>query len=122
LWPDWHYGVLLLYGSELAINHLILAENIKLGLANTLLDQFTTTNDPYDFEKNKPLHLHCWHTYKQFSKFLFKRGKYNDIHPRKFINDTSASGFAMRMALESRLMSSTDLKEQLMNAKNSSIL
>ncbi|CAF4351842.1 unnamed protein product [Rotaria sordida] len=95
---------------------------MKLGLAHTLLDQLTTTTDPYDFEKNKPLHLHCWHTGKQFSKSQFKAGKYNDIHPRKFINDTSASGFAMKMALESRLMSSADLKEQLMNAKNSSIL
>lgn len=23
LWPDWHYGVLLLYGQNLALNHLI---------------------------------------------------------------------------------------------------
>ncbi|CAF4300449.1 unnamed protein product, partial [Adineta steineri] len=23
LWPEWHFGVLLLYGGHLAINHLI---------------------------------------------------------------------------------------------------
>lgn len=23
LWPEWHYGVLLLYGQNLAMNHLI---------------------------------------------------------------------------------------------------
>ncbi len=23
LWPEWHYGVLLLYGQNLALNHLI---------------------------------------------------------------------------------------------------
>ncbi|CAF4322243.1 unnamed protein product, partial [Rotaria sp. Silwood2] len=122
LWPDWYYGVLLLYGCELAINHLRLSENINIGLAHTLLDQSTTNKDPYDLEKNNRLHLHCWHTQEDFSKFSFKAGKYNRIHPRKFINDTSASGFAMRMALESRLMSYIGLKEELMNAKNPSRL
>lgn len=35
LWPDWHYGVLLLYGQHLALNHLIANKQInvvKLGM------------------------------------------------------------------------------------------
>ncbi|CAM4803103.1 unnamed protein product [Rotaria magnacalcarata] len=117
LWPDWYYGVLLLYSCELAINHLKLSENIDLGLAYTLLDQSTTDRDQYDMEKNNRLHLHSWHTLEKFSKFEFKAGKYNRIHPRKFMKDTSALGYAMRMALESRLMSHVGLKAELMNAK-----
>ncbi|CAF3473895.1 unnamed protein product [Rotaria socialis] len=117
LWPDWYYGVLLLYSCELAINHLKLSENISLGLAYTFLDQSTTDTDQYDMEKNNRLHLHSWHTFERFSKFDFKAGKYNRIHPRKFMMDASARGYAMRMALESRLMSHAGLKAELMNAK-----
>ncbi len=30
LWPYWHYGVLLLYGQNIAINHLIATNNINV--------------------------------------------------------------------------------------------
>ncbi|UJR27827.1 hypothetical protein I4U23_009095 [Adineta vaga] len=118
LWPEWHYGVLLLYSCDMAINHLVLKENINIGLAYNLLDQFSTKTDPYDIEKNNRLHIHCWHTQDRFSKFLFKEGKYNHIHPRTLIHDTSAAGYTLRLALESRLMSFDGLRQALLNAKN----
>ena len=30
LWPDWHYGVLLLYGQNLALNHLIASNQMNI--------------------------------------------------------------------------------------------
>ncbi|CAF4437413.1 unnamed protein product [Rotaria sp. Silwood2] len=93
-----------MYGTHLAVNHLLVSEKLDIKKANELLDQSTTNENPDDLEKNHRLHLHCWHTNKQFSKFQFKAGKYNHIDPRTLINDTSAQAYAMRMALESRLM------------------
>ncbi|CAF1152521.1 unnamed protein product [Rotaria sordida] len=117
LWPEWHYGVLLLYGGHLAINHLIAGENFDIGLADKLLDQGVTSKDQTDINKNFRLHLHCWHGNDPFSKFAFKAGKYNDIQPSSLISDTSASGYAMRMALESKLMTLEQLKQKLLDIK-----
>ncbi len=93
LWPDWHYGVLSMYGTHLAVNHLIISEELDIRKADQLLDQSTTNNDQADLEKNNRLHLHCWHTDKQFSKFQFKENKYNHIHPNTLINDSSSKGY-----------------------------
>ncbi|CAF2949931.1 unnamed protein product [Rotaria sp. Silwood2] len=113
LWPDWHYGVLSMYGTHLAVNHLLVSEKLDIKKADELLDQSTTNENPDDLEKNHRLHLHCWHTDKTFSKFQFKAGKYNHIHPRTLIHDTSAQAYTMRMALESRLMTLDELGQQL---------
>ena len=86
-----------MYGSELAINHLILSENLNIGLADELLDQFTTDKDPYDIERNNRLHLHAWFHMEPFSKLLFEAGKYDHIDPNIFINDTSAYGFVSKL-------------------------
>ncbi|CAF0832096.1 unnamed protein product [Rotaria sp. Silwood1] len=117
LWPEWHYGVLLLYGGHLAINHLIASENFNIGLADQLLDQGVTSKDKTDIDKNLRLHLHCWHGDEPFSKFAFKAGKYNVIQPSSLISDTSASGYAMRIALESKLMTLEQLKQKLIDIK-----
>jgi len=121
LWPDWHYGVLLLYGQHLAINHLVAHDKLNVKIANQLFDQSTTNNDTKDMQKNLRLHLHCWHTDLPFSKFAFKAGKYNHIHPRTLVNETSAQSYAMRMALESRLMSLEDLGSRLKKNINKKI-
>ena len=93
LWPEWHYGVLSMYGAHLAINHLLTSEKFGIKRADQLLDQLTTNRDQYDIEKNSRLHLHCWHTDRPFSKFQFKAGKYNHIHPHTLLHDTSAQGY-----------------------------
>jgi hypothetical protein len=93
LWPDWHYGVLSMYGTHLAVNHLLVSEQLDIKKADQLLDQPATNPDRYDIERNNRLHLHCWHTNQQFSKFDFKAGKYNHIHPRTLMDDTSAQAY-----------------------------
>jgi hypothetical protein len=93
LWPDWHYGVLSMYGTHLAVNHLVNGEKLDIQKADQLLDQSTTNKNPDDIEKNNRLHLHCWHTDEQFSKFQFKANKYNHIQPHTLINDTSPKGY-----------------------------
>ncbi|CAF4752836.1 unnamed protein product, partial [Rotaria magnacalcarata] len=50
-----------------------------------------------------------------FSKFEFKAGKYNKTELSTLASDTSASGYAMRMALESKLMTLEQLKHKLLN-------
>lgn len=67
-----------------------------MGLADQLLDQGVTAKDKNDIEKNKRLHLHCWHGNEPFSKFDFKAGKYNDIDPSTLVSDTSASGLVSK--------------------------
>ena len=98
LWPDWHYGVLSMYGTHLAANHLISSEKLDINKADELLDQSTTDTNRYDLVKNNRLHLHCWHTDKKFSKFQFKAGKYNSIHPRTLVDDTSAQAYVSLIA------------------------
>jgi hypothetical protein len=93
LWPDWHYGVLSMYGTHLAVNHLSISEQLDIKKADQLFDQSTTDPDQHNLEKNNRLHLHCWHTDLQFSKFVFKAGKYNHIHPRTLIKDKSAQAY-----------------------------
>ncbi|CAF0879088.1 unnamed protein product [Adineta steineri] len=117
LWPEWHFGVLLLYGGHLAINHLITSENLKIAVGDQLLDQGVTSKDKNDISKNLRLHLHCWHGDDPFSKFQFKAGKYNEIDRSTLISDTSPSGYAMRLALESKAMTLQQLKQTLLDIK-----
>ncbi|CAF2506417.1 unnamed protein product [Rotaria sp. Silwood2] len=93
LWPDWHYGVVSMYGTHLTVNHLLVSEKLDIKKVDELLDQSTTNENPDDLEKNHRLHLHCWHTDKQFSKFQFKAENYNHIDPRTLINDTLAQSY-----------------------------
>ena len=93
LWPDWHYGVLSMYGTHLAVNHLIALDKINIQNGDELFDQPTTNRNQNDIENNNRLHLHCWHTDEQFSKFQFKANKYNNIDPYTLINDTSPKGY-----------------------------
>jgi hypothetical protein len=97
LWPDWHYGVLSMYGTHLAVNHIIASEKVHIQNGDQLLDQPTTNTDQNDIEKNNRLHLHCWHTDVQFSKFQFKANRYNYIDPHTLINDTSLKGYVSRI-------------------------
>jgi hypothetical protein len=76
----------------MAINHLIVTENLQIGLAYQLLDQGVTSKDQTDIEINHRLHLHCWHGEEPFSKFRFKEGRYNHIQLYRLVNDSSAYG------------------------------
>ncbi|CAF0768936.1 unnamed protein product [Didymodactylos carnosus] len=113
LWPEWHYGVLLLYGQHLAINHLVAQRNLSVRIAHEMLDQSTTNNDTNYMKQNLRLVLHCWHTDVPFSKFAFKMGHYNKTDPKQFIDKPTAQAYAMRIAIESRLMSLEQLGAKL---------
>jgi hypothetical protein len=82
-----------MYGTQLAVNHLIASEKVHIQNGDHLLDQGTTNNEPNEIEKNNRLHLHCWHTDSQFSKFQFKANRYNHIDPHSLINNTSNQGY-----------------------------
>lgn len=83
----------MLYGSHLAVNHLVISEKLDIRTASELFDQSVTLTDEKDMEKNTRLHLHCWHGDEPFSKFAFKRNKYDCINPYSLINDTTARAY-----------------------------
>jgi hypothetical protein len=88
-----HYGVLLLYGQHLAINHLVGQRKIQIVIGHNLLDQSTTDATPQYVQQGIRLNLHCWHTDNRFSKFAFKLGHYNRTELAKYQNDTTAQAY-----------------------------
>ncbi|CAF1258541.1 unnamed protein product [Adineta steineri] len=115
MWPEWHYGVLLLYGQHLAINHLVGQNQIRVIIGHNLLDQSSTDPSPQYVQQGIRLNLHCWHTDNRFSKFAFKMGHYNKTELVKYQNDTTAQAYAMRMALESKYMTLEQLADLVRN-------
>ncbi|CAF0832488.1 unnamed protein product [Rotaria sp. Silwood1] len=109
MWPEWHFGVLLLYGQHLALNHLVGINQIQLFIGHDLLDQSSTDDTVAYVQQGIRLNLHCWHTDLPFSKFVFKMGKYNQTDLEKYKNDTTSQAYAMRMALESKYMTLEEL-------------
>jgi hypothetical protein len=75
LWPHWHYGVLLLYGQSLAMNHLIDTKQLNV----VKLDKQIDFPSYFDEDIAKVLHIHVFHGSSMFSKFDFKEGKYNNM-------------------------------------------
>lgn len=106
LWPWWHYGVLLLYGQNLALNHLIATNQINV---IKLFDQLDYPSY-YSNNINTMLHIHVFHGDDMFSKFQFKAGKYDNIDPYK--EDTSIAKFySLKMALEAKRSNATQLND-----------
>ncbi|CAF1452045.1 unnamed protein product, partial [Rotaria sordida] len=118
MWPEWHYGVLLLYGQHLALNHLVAINQIRILIGQHLLDQSTTDNTVEYITQGTRLNLHCWHTDERFSKFAFKDGEYNRTELKQYKDDKSAQAYAMRMALESKYMT---LEEMAAYGRNKSL-
>ena len=88
-----HYGVLLLYGQHLGLNHLVATEEIRMIIGNNLLDQSSTEKSIEYVRNGIRLNLHCWHTDERFSKFAFKAGKYNQTDLELYRNDTTAQAY-----------------------------
>eukprot|EP00922_Rhytidocystis_sp_ex-Travisia-forbesii_P025135 GHVS01036919.1.p1 GENE.GHVS01036919.1~~GHVS01036919.1.p1 ORF type:complete len:855 (-),score=236.01 GHVS01036919.1:466-2718(-) len=106
-WPTWYRGVTLLYGSEIALNHLMEGPR-QLRIRRDLLDTHTNGNDllvpevpgvtggDVDIvaddrieqlvaaasemgQLSQRLHIHSWHTSEFYSKFVFQiGGKYDE--------------------------------------------
>lgn len=57
LWPDWHYGVLSMYGGHLAINHLQTEGDINLKILRDNID-YPSANEDSIFSVQ---HIHVFH-------------------------------------------------------------
>jgi hypothetical protein len=113
LWPYWHYGVLLLYGQNLALNHLIATKSIEVVKLFDHLDYPAY----YSNNINNMLHIHVFHGDDMFSKFQFKAGKYDNLDPYK--EDTNiAKYYSLKMALEGKRLNATKLNN-LLNVESS---
>jgi hypothetical protein len=118
-WPEWHYGVLLLYGQNLAMNHLIGSDQLNVVRLHNYID-YPSGNDQSVFEM---LHIHVYHGEDMFSKFIFKVGRYDNLSLSDFDPSNKAPRykyhtvrqFCLRMALESKRMSSETLYKLLLN-------
>ena len=88
-----HHGVLLLYGQQLALNHLFATNQIRLFIGEHLLDQSSTDNTIAYVQQSIRLTLHCWHTDQRFSKFAFKMGQYTQSDLDQYRDDTTAQAY-----------------------------
>ncbi len=108
MWPYWHYGVLLLYGQSIAMNHLIKTKQLNV----VKLDNYLDFPSYYDENIFKILHIHVFHGSKMFSKFEFKNGKYDGM-----VIDSSqitkAKYYALKIALEAKTTSNANLVKML---------
>jgi len=104
LWPEWHYGVLLLYGQTLGMNHLIATNQINVIPLPDLID-YPSGNAESVFTK---LHIHVFHGEDMFSKFMFKAGRYDNMTVSES-NSTLVKYYSLKMALEGKNFSESKL-------------
>lgn len=97
LWPYWHYEVILLYGQNLLMNHLISTRQLNIVKLEHQLDYQSYRSD----EVTNMLHIHVYHGDKMFSKFKFKEGKYDDEDYKNY-NTSQAKFYALKMAIEGK--------------------
>ncbi|CAH1788101.1 unnamed protein product [Owenia fusiformis] len=67
VWPKWWRWVSTMYGSELAVNHLI-PNLTQDNIAFRYMDKESTDGVT---PVMKAPHIHCWHTNIEFNKFVF---------------------------------------------------
>lgn len=112
LWPDWHYGVLLLYGQHLALNHLFATNQINLVKLEDLLD-FPSANKESVFKK---LLIHVFHGDDIFSKFYFKASKYDNLTSQLSTYDVKqVKYYCLKIALESKSLANALLYQMHLN-------
>jgi hypothetical protein len=118
-WPDWHFGVLLLYGQNIAMNHLIATNQLNLIRLMNYID-FPSDSDVSVFDV---LHIHVFHGNNMFSKFDYESGLYNNMSLADFdpLNQTPAykynrvKWFSLRIALEGKRTEPAELYNMLVN-------
>ena len=107
LWPYWHYGVLLLYGQSVGLNHLIATNQMNVVKQTELLDYPSGNSHP----ASRVLHIHVFHGDDMFSKFAFKMGKYDGMNVTA---SDEIKYYALWMALEGKRLSCHDLFSMLL--------
>jgi hypothetical protein len=80
-----------MYGTHLAINHLVLQADYDIRNARDLLDQRVTDTSSTFLQTYHVLHLHCWHIARPFSKFQFKKNLYDNIDQEELLHNSSAA-------------------------------
>jgi hypothetical protein len=109
LWPYWHYGVVLLYGQNLMMNHLIETRQLNIVKLEDHLDY------PSYYSENigNMLHIHVFHGDDMFSKFRFKAGAYDNVsYADKDVR--VAKFYALKMALEAKRTPAETLLKNLL--------
>lgn len=111
LWPEWHYGVLLLYGQHLGLNHLMATNQLNVIKLQNHLD-YPSGNNQSVFSM---IHIHVFHGEMFFSKQMFKIGKYDKMlnQTREIQNLNKVAFYACRMALEGKFFKNELLAEML---------
>ena len=110
LWPYWHYGVLLLYGQNLGLNHLIGSNQSNVVKINTILDYPSSNSEPI----NSKIHIHVFHGDDVFSKFVFKVGKYDNTTVPENLTD-QIKYYCLKMALDAKRAGSAKLLIDFIN-------
>ena len=87
-WPLWHYGVALLYGSELALNELF-ATVTPTAMIDTPTDQHVSVNSAFLY--------HSYQTGLFFSKLAFAKHSYDGLET-KGLPSTDGPVWALEMA------------------------
>lgn len=82
-----------MYGTQLAINHLVVRDHLDVRIADELFDQQSNDAAQDGIDSRKVLHLHCWHGHKPFSKYDFKKGLYNNITVESLVYDTGPRAY-----------------------------
>ena len=108
MWPDWHYGVLSMYGADFGLNHLMGSKQLNLVILNNLID-YPSANTESVYDK---IHIHVFHGDDLFSKFAFKMGHYDNMT----ITDSNQIKFyCLKMAMEAKKVKTSNLKVQFSN-------
>jgi hypothetical protein len=118
-WPDWHYGVLLLYGQNIALNHMIGSNQTNVVSMPFYID-YPSGNNRSVFEM---LHIHVYHGENMFSKFMFKVGNYNNISVADYDRTNRSTDykynlvnlFALKMALDAKNLNGSQLNQLLVD-------
>ncbi|GAV01678.1 hypothetical protein RvY_12352 [Ramazzottius varieornatus] len=115
LWPEWHYGVVLLYGGHLAVNE-VLQSGKQHPFLKLDLDHPTTSTA--NCTLNGPIHLHTYQNHDYFSKYVFSSRLYNETYSLpSVLNSTRCCDYAGYMAADSLNMTCAELKTRLRTAK-----
>ena len=107
-WPDWHYGVLSMYGNAMALNHLSGSNQMNVVKLNDLID-FPSSNT---LNPNQKIHIHVFHTDELFSKFAFKSNKYDNMTVADKDLD-KINYYCLKMALDGKRIAPADLNNLL---------
>ncbi|GAU90489.1 hypothetical protein RvY_02896 [Ramazzottius varieornatus] len=111
LWPEWHYGVLLLYGGQLAINEILHAGR-RYPFQKIDLDHPTTSTAACT--ETGPIHLHTYQSDTYFSKYRFASGAYKNTHSLPIVlNSSRCCDYAGYIAGDSLSMSPEVLANSL---------